>query len=190
MRKRALRLNGSVWCKSMQPTPEALAEIYSGKSEEELRSLHGRGTLTEVAYEVLEREFRVRGLAVPARPATEQLELEARREHARITLAGHWNGKAPLASAYWLVGTLGSWLVYGAVVLTSYFLPVLMPLAWAGMSAFLIFAWVSIWRCWRNTRWPAWGYVARGMVVMNVFLVLVVAVSLIAEMRQPHSVMQ
>jgi hypothetical protein len=172
----------------MQPTPEALAETYAGKSEEELRSLHAMGTLTQVANEALERELQSRGVAVPARPEVAQLEHEARKEHARTTLAGHWKGKAPLASAYWLVGTLGFWLVYGAAVLTKKILPILMPVAWAVMVAFLIFAWVSIWRCWRNTRWPAWGYVARGMVVMNVVLVLVVAIRLISEALERQSV--
>ena len=172
----------------MQPNPDVLAQTYSGKSEEELRSLHARGTLTEMAYEVLERELRSRGFAVPERSDPARLEAEAQREQARITLAGHWKGKAPLASAYWLIGTLGFWLVYGAVVLTRMVLPVLMPLAWAVMVAFLIFAWVSIWRCWQNTRWPVWGQVARGVVVMNVILVLVVAVVLISEALQPQSV--
>ena len=172
----------------MQPTPEGLAETYAEKSEEELRSLHARGTLTPLAYEVLERELRSRGIAVPERSDAAQVEDVARREHARTTLVGHWKGKAPLASAYWLIGTLGFWLVYGAVVLTKMFLPALMPLAWTAMVAFLVFAWVSIWRCWRNTRWPVWGYVARAIVVMDAVLVLAVAIRLISEALQPQSV--
>jgi len=172
----------------MQPTPQALAETYAGMSEEELRSLHARGTLTALAYEVLERQLRSRGIAVPERPDAGLIEAQARREHARTTLRGHWRGEAPLASAYWLVGTLGFWVVYGAVILTRMLLPVLMPVAWAVMVAFLVFAWVSIWRCWRNTRWPVWGYVARAIVVMDVVLVFAVAVRLISEALQSRSV--
>jgi hypothetical protein len=172
----------------MQPTPETLAEIYAAKSDEELRSLHRRGTLTGVAYEVLEGELQSRGIAVSERPDSAQLEEAARRAHERTTLAGHWHGRASLASAYWLVGTLGFWLVYGAVLLTKMFLPVLMPLAWAAMVAFLVFAWVSIWRCSRNARWPVWGYVARSIVVLDAIFVLAVAARLISEALQPQSV--
>jgi hypothetical protein len=47
----------------MQPTPQQLAETYAGRSDEEMRSLHATGTLTETAYEILERELRSRDVA-------------------------------------------------------------------------------------------------------------------------------
>lgn len=174
----------------MRPTPEALADVYAAKSDDDLRSLHAKGTLTNVAYKVLESEFQARGLAIPKRPDVVQLEREARREHARVTLVGHWKGLAPLASAYWLVGTLGFWAIYGSVILVKVFLPLLMPLAWAAFVVFLVFAWVSIWRCWKNTRWVAWGYVARTEVVLDVVVVVAVAVRLISEAMQPQSVIR
>ncbi len=172
----------------MQPTPEVLAETYAGKSDEELSSLHRRGTLTAVAYEVLECELQSRGIDVSARPDSAQVEETARRAHERTTLAGHWQGKAPLASAYWLVGTLGFWVVYGAALLTKTFVPMLMPLAWAAMVAFLVFAWVSIWRCAPNARWRVWGYIARFIVVLDAIVVIVVAARLISEALPPQSV--
>lgn len=159
----------------MQPTSEALAQTYASKSDDELHSLHAGGTLTEIAYAALERELQVRGLAVPERPDAGQIEKEVRTENARITLAGHWKGVAPLASAYWLVGTLGFWVVYGCVVLVKLFVPILMPVAGIAFAIFLVFAWGSIWRCWQNTRWPIWGYVARGIVVLDAILVIGVA---------------
>lgn len=155
--------------KIMQPTPQELAETYASKSDDELRSLHALGTLTETAYEVLERELRSRSIDVPERPSPAQVEEQARREYDSTTLAAHWQGRASLASAYWLVGTLGLGIMAGLAVLTKMFVPALLPIAALLIIAFLIFAWVSIWRCWRNTRTPIWGYVARGMVVIYVF---------------------
>lgn len=150
----------------MQPTPQELAETYASKSEEELRSLHALGTLTETAYEVLERELRSRGVAIPERPPLAQVEERARRENERTTLMAHWRGQASLASAYWLLGTLGFCVMYGLLILAYMFVQVLLPVALVLLLAFLIFAWVSIWRCWRNARSPIWGYVARALVVM------------------------
>lgn len=80
---------------------------YATKSDDELSSLHAKGTLTEIAYLTLEREIKGRGLVVPERQNAAQLEQEAGKQYARTTLAGHWKGLASLASAYWLVGTLG-----------------------------------------------------------------------------------
>ena len=52
------------------------------------------------------------------------------------------------------------------------------------MIVFLIFAWVSIWRCWRNTQTPLWGYVARLFVVMYALLVFAMALQLISEVLE------
>jgi hypothetical protein len=113
------------------------------------------------------------------------------QEHvARTTLTAHWQGKASLASAFWLLGTLGFWILYGTLLLTKGYVPVLMPLAWAMMVAFLLFAWVSIWRCWRNTRWPAFGYAARVMVVVYLIVAVVAAVALIRDAQQPKSIFE
>src|SRR5687767_2137919 len=101
----------------MQASSTALAQTYSGKSDEELCSLHARGTLTAIAYEVLESELRRRGVAIPERPTPEKQTLEATRQHERTTLLGHWKGKASLASAYWLVGKLGFAIFYGLALL-------------------------------------------------------------------------
>jgi hypothetical protein len=165
----------------MQPTPQELAETYASKSEEDLQSLHALGTLTDTAYEVLERELRSRGVDVPERLSPALVEEQARREYENTTLAAHWQGKASLASAFWLVGKVGFWLMFGVLVLTRMLAPALMPVATGLMIAFLIFAWVSIWRCWRNTRVPLWGYLARMFVVACVLLVCAMALQLTSE---------
>jgi hypothetical protein len=48
-----------------------LAQVYAGKSDEELNLLYLRGKLTSTAYVVLEDELRQRGLAIPERPTLE-----------------------------------------------------------------------------------------------------------------------
>ena len=165
----------------MQPTPQELAETYAGKSEDELLSLHALGTLTETAYEVLEGELRSRDISVPERPSAAQVEEQARREYESTTLAAHWQGRASLASAFWLVGTVGFWLMSGILVLTQMLVPDLRLEVASLMIGFLVFAWVSIWRCWRNTQTRLWGYVARLFVVMNVLFVCLMALQLIGE---------
>ena len=44
---------------------DRLKRNYSAKSDDELLDLHALGTLTELAYDVLEAELRTRGLPIP-----------------------------------------------------------------------------------------------------------------------------
>jgi len=165
----------------MQPTQQELAETYASKSEEELHSLHALGTLTDTAYEVLERELRSRGVDVPERPSPAVVEEQARREHENSTLAAHWQGKASLASAFWLVGKTGFLLMVGVLILIRMLIPMLVPVGAGLMVAFLIFAWVSIWRCWRNTQTPLWGYLARMLVAVYVLYAVMLTFEVITE---------
>lgn len=59
----------------MQIDTRQLAENYSHKPDEELDALHGWGTLTDMAYSVLEAEMRRRGQAIPERPKEPKAEL-------------------------------------------------------------------------------------------------------------------
>src|SRR5690606_1488671 len=95
------------------------------------------------------------------------------------SLGAHWRGEAALSSAFWVVGVLGSFGVYlAALVLISLswlFMPValtyVLAAAVATMFAFACFASVAIWRCWRNSGWILWGYLARVHLILFALLV-------------------
>ena len=160
-----------------------LQHTYSGKSTEELLSLHTRGTLTETAYEVLEAELSRRSVAVPPRAGLEKELAAAKESYRRMRLSAHWKGEAPLASAYWLIGVLGFWVAYGVFLLASHLSRVLSAAALVLLLAVMVFAWVSIWRCWNNSSWRGWGYIARAIVVIDVITVVAVAISVIYQVR-------
>src|SRR5262245_26470532 len=125
----------------MDVTLTDLQQTYSSRSSEDLLSLHGRGTLTDLAYAALEAELVRRGVAVPPRPAGDAEAAVAEEKFRRTTLAAHWKGEAPLASAYWLIGTLGFWLVYGAFVFASQFFPLIAPVLFVALLAVIVFGW-------------------------------------------------
>jgi hypothetical protein len=152
----------------MEITLADLQRTYAGKADDELLQLHARGTLTDTAYEALEAELVKRNLAVPPRPA-QPVEAAAPGYETRVTLAAHWRGQASLASAFWLLAVVGSALLSAMTWLVSRAAPTLLPIAALAVFAFMVFAWVSVWRCWKNTRWPAWGYIARGWVLLQAF---------------------
>ncbi len=52
----------------MEVTLTDLQRTYAAKTDEELLQLHGRGTLTEVAYQAIEAELTSREITVPPRP--------------------------------------------------------------------------------------------------------------------------
>jgi hypothetical protein len=109
------------------------------------------------------------------------VEEQARREYENTTLAAHWQGKASLASAFWLVGKTGFLLMVGVLILIRMLIPMLVPVGAGLMVAFLIFAWVSIWRCWRNTQTPLWGYLARMLVAVYVLYAVMLTFEVITE---------
>ena len=139
---------------------DALRENFATKSDEELLDLHAAGTLTEIAYGVLDTELAGRSLTIPARP-----EAPATPQERPQSLRAHWEGKASLASAYWLIGVVGS-IVFGVLfkLLASSPAIFLVTIAW---FPYIIFAMVSIWRCAWNANWRGWGYIARTIVVLN-----------------------
>ncbi len=51
---------------------DGLKRSYSAKSDDELLDLHALGTLTELAYDVLESELSARGLPIPKRGKDER----------------------------------------------------------------------------------------------------------------------
>jgi len=99
----------------------------------------------------------------------------------KMTLAAHWAGHASLASAYWLVGTLGFWLVYALAIVAYRLVPALAPVAIIAVLTVSVFGWVSIWRCWRNTNWATCGYVARACVIIYALLVTAVLFTMLSR---------
>ena len=138
-----------------------LAQNYAIKSDDELLDLHSSGNITDLAYEILEAELQDRGVGIPQRLAPKPLPGEPN------LLKLHWDGKARLASAYWIIGVVGSLLFLGlANIAGSSSARFFVLLAWI---PYAIFAYVSIWRCAWNTRWKGWGYIARAVVILGVF---------------------
>jgi hypothetical protein len=111
-----------------------------------------------------------------------------------VFLSRHWQGKGRLWSAYWLIGFLGKIAVL-AVIFGVY--------AAAGATAktetstdgllgafalvltlgWFLFAAVSIWRCADNVRWAPFGFLARAVVVLGCFSLLVNLFQLAADMH-------
>lgn len=152
----------------MEIDKNALAQNYSTKSDDELIDLHAAGTLTETAYELLEAELAHRGVAIPKRP--EAPEASGALQGRPQSLRAHWEGKASLASAYWLVGVLGGVVfLFLFNLLASNPAVLLVLIAWLPYAVFSV---VSIWRCAWNSSWRGWGYIARTVVVLNIIVVL------------------
>jgi hypothetical protein len=137
---------------------EELAKTYAELADSELLRMHASGDLTEVAYHVLEKELTQRGISIPQRK--DKSEVERGRPQS---LRAHWEGRASLASAFWVFWILGIILIS----LPAYFLfknqagPVIVVIFLFVYLTYLVFAGVSVWRCAWNTRWKGWGYLAR-----------------------------
>ena len=151
--------------KQIEIDRKKLAQTYETKADYELLDLHSAGTLTNLAYEVLEAELTARDVAIPQRPET-PVALQSRPQ----SLKAHWEGKANLASAYWGIG-VGGGIVFAFLtkLLGSSPIGILILFAWV---PYTIFALVSIWRCSWNSSWEGWGYIARTFVILKAFYVV------------------
>lgn len=166
----------------MEIDRERLSDGYRRMPTEELLDLHARGTLTEAAYEVLEGLLGERGTEVPPRP--ELPEVKPERASVIEFMDQHWRGERSLGSAYWLIGIIGSFAVVllwglmrivGLAAVTSAFsaqpdlrVYYLWGLFGSPVTVYFMFAWVAIWRCAWNSPWPAFGYIARFIVIISV----------------------
>jgi hypothetical protein len=143
---------------------EELAQSYIELSDEELLSLHSLGGLTEDAYNALEMELTRRDVSIPERTTEETAPLEG----GFPSLRAYWNGKASLASAYWILGFLGNLVltvIYKLIaVQESSLLNAILLLISATYS---VFTCISIWRCAWNTSWKGWGYIARAFIAIG-----------------------
>lgn len=85
----------------MEPDRGSLEQNYASRPDDELIGLHKAGTLTALAYEVIESEMARRGLEIPARPRAESVagaqterEVEARLSPAEAASFGVAVGSA------------------------------------------------------------------------------------------------
>ena len=158
----------------MEIDRETLADSYKSKSDDDLLELHSTGTLTDLAYNVLNSELSNRGLIIPERPAP-----TSNTPQRPQTLAAHWHGHASLASAFWIIGFAGGMIFRIAFHLlqeTPFVLLVLF--AWI---PYTIFALVSIWKCAWNTSWKGWGYLARTLITLQVALAIFAVIAILLD---------
>lgn len=143
---------------------EELVKHYADLNNEELMRMEASGELTESAYKVLENELNRRGLSIPQR-GTDRASPQS--------LLAHWQGRARLSSAFWFLWVLGNFVfavtarVVGGLGWTA--LGVVINLAW---MPYLVFAAVAVWGCALNTGWKGWAYLARVIVLVNGFTLL------------------
>lgn len=168
---------------------ESLAKTYHDKEDAELLAFYSSDTLTELAREVLEQELAKRGITIPNNLENAVVTSKLSSKPRPQSLRAHWRGQASLASAYWLIGVVGSAIlgvmVHGleavidapesASLHTN--IQIALGLSYTSLSIlsilYAIFATVSIWRCSWNSDWKGWGYIARFVVVVNAIYLLI-----------------
>ena len=89
-------------------------------------------------------------------------------------LLSYWNGKQKLWKAFWLIGILGRIIVATIIILFSTIFTSI-GLTWSikilsiiFMISYVIWSFVSIWRCAFNVKNKNWGYVARLFITLDV----------------------
>lgn len=168
---------------------ESLVKTYRDQEDAELLAFYSSDTLTELAREVLEQELANRGITIPNNSGDSVISSKLSIKPRPQSLKAHWEGKASLASAFWLIGVVGSAIfkimVYGleSVITTpesaslhasiKIALGLLYLLSYILSIPYAIFAMVSIWRCSWNSDWKGWGYIARFIVIANAIYILI-----------------
>ena len=103
----------------------------------------------------------------------------------------YWRGEERLWKAFWLFGFVGFWvagsvigLVRGVVLDSQMWIGVgliFWGLAVVGALAYQVWVCVAIWRGAFNVGWKGWGYVCRGVVVLQAVAVVFGLINLMAE---------
>ena len=88
----------------------------------------------------------------------------------------YWYGKEKLWKAFWLIGILGRILVATFVIIFA-LIGKSIGLTWSiailsflFIAIYIIWSFVSIWRCAFNTQNKNWGYVARIFISMDLLI--------------------
>ena len=157
----------------MEISAESLAQTYASKSDDELIELHQAGALTEMAFDVIEAEMRSRQIDVPHRPNLQPEEKGGISSYKKLSLKAHWRGKAPLASAFWLVWIIGGFCTLGLLRIIEGLVPALLLVVSPLFVVYFVFAAVSVWRCAPNARRFIWSFLARLVVALGVVRVAI-----------------
>ena len=95
-----------------------------------------------------------------------------------IFLLSYWNGDQKLWKAFWLMGFVFQ-IVFLYFLLVLLYFGTLIGLTWSiKVTIFLlsnmyqIWILVSIWNCAYNVKNKAWGYLSRGIVILNVIFII------------------
>ena len=168
----------------MDSYSEHLRKHFEQLHTEELIRLHSSGTLTDVAYEVIEAEMMKRSIDVPKRSAS----IEETYKPVNLFQA-YWKGEKPLWSAWWLIGVLGIHLALGTAFVIAYMfisIPGSNRIEFEQMSMFFgvvltlftpyfLFACVSVWMCAGNTEWKWCGPLARLCIIaISLYFLMIV----------------
>jgi hypothetical protein len=149
----------------MEVTKDSLLKLYQQTETDELLKLHSQGTLTELAYNVLEMELTRRGITPPPRQILVDSDWQSDSSH------DYRLGKKPLFKTWVMLGVIGNFmmmfllLAFGKMIHGLFGEPWNILVLFAPMP-YLEFAWVSIWRCASNTYSKFWLVMARGYVVV------------------------
>lgn len=162
-----------------------LAERYQGMNSDDLLDLHQSGKLSDVAYDVIENELRSRNLTFGERP--EEFDGTSSKPPRQPFFASHFRGKRSLASAYWLIGVLGTFvalflnlllIVVLVFVSTSLHIEtgrVTEQMVWIPLVVYQLYATICIVNCSKNARSRFWAVVAQVVAILS-FLKLFTAV--------------
>jgi hypothetical protein len=130
----------------MEVTLGDLQRTYATKTDEELLHLHGRGTLTEIAYQAIEAELTSREIKVPARPPPGAEHQVAADERLR---------------------GLGGWLVLVGIGVVVGFLRMMATTASTFLPLFEEGVWQALTSPESETYHPLWAPIIVGEVVFN-----------------------
>lgn len=162
---------------------ESLQQYYQELNTSTLLRIHSEGTLTDMAYSILENELILRGEPVPPRPREDEVAIQRQPIlNASVDfIKQHLIGKRSLSSAFWRIGVGGTILLYilliGVAILGNLFQTIAGSISKTTFSIFyftvigtwLAVSWVSIWRCSHNTNNVVWKYLARIIIIIVIF---------------------
>src|SRR5262245_44895261 len=134
----------------MEVTLSDLQRTYAAKDDDELLQLHGRGTLTDLAYDAIEAEMAARAITIPPRPAPDPEGDVATEPHRDERLRG-----------------LGGWLILMGIGVVVTPLRSLATAVSVHLPIFTSGAWLALTTVGSDSYHPLWGPIIIGEVVFN-----------------------
>ncbi len=149
---------------------ESLISQYSAKDTDDILAIYAEGQLTDMAFEIIEKELESRNVQIPERPPIQEQEIIT-SESVFLFLGNHWNGKGKLMTAFWGLWFLGTiilklamfgleeiWYSVDSLVKYENHLIIGENIL---IALFVFFSSVALWRCAFNTNSRRNGYAAR-----------------------------